>query len=75
MRFNIYGHMIDDRRTEGMTSPVECTHCGDVYDLGTVTVTARYSDCSVWNTPCCGRVADDREWKSLRDFRRLRRSS
>lgn len=45
--------------TDGMTSPVRCM-CGQVYDLGTVTVTARYADCSVWTTPCCRRSVDDR---------------
>lgn len=44
-----------------MTSPVRC-QCGAIYDLGHVTVTARYADCSVWTTPCCGRVEDDRPW-------------
>jgi len=43
-----------------MTSPVRCGYCGGVYDLGTVTVTARYTDCSVWRAPCCKREVDDR---------------
>lgn len=43
-----------------MTSPVRCGHCGGIYDLGTVTVTARYTDCSVWRAPCCDREVDDR---------------
>lgn len=59
------------RSAEGMTSPVQCNRCGGIYDLGTVTVTQRYADCSVWNTPCCNRTADDREWKSLPDYRRI----
>jgi hypothetical protein len=60
-------------RAIGMHSPVRCT-CGGVYDLGTVTVIARYADCSVWNAPCCGRQADDRGetgWKSLPDYTRV----
>jgi hypothetical protein len=66
-------------RTEGMYQPVECCHCGGVYDLGTVTVTARYADCSVWKAPCCGCEVDSRGevdeqgrttgWKSIRDYR------
>lgn len=62
--------------TEGMFSPVRCLHCGRVYDLGQVEVTARYLDCSVWKTPCCHRVVDDRGetgWKTLRDYERLPR--
>ena len=46
--------------TAGMTSPVRC-RCGHVYDLGTVTVEARYTDCSMWRTPCCRQLADDRK--------------
>lgn len=51
-----------------MQSPARCTHCGGIYDLGMVTVYQRYSDCSVWKTPCCGRTADDRKFKSLPDY-------
>jgi hypothetical protein len=40
--------------------PVQCLHCGGVYDAGSVTVTARYLDCSVWLSPCCHRTVDDR---------------
>lgn len=54
----------------GMFSPVRCTHCRDVYDVGKVTVTARYLDCSVWKSPCCKRTVDDRGkgWKSFPDI-------
>lgn len=51
-----------------MFSPVRCGHCGAVYDVGKVEVTARYADCSMWKSPCCGRTVDDRQWKSLRDI-------
>jgi hypothetical protein len=54
-----------------MTSPVRCTHCGGVYDLGTVTVTGRYIDCTTWKAPCCGVPVDDRGdtgWKSRKDY-------
>lgn len=60
---------------EGMFQPVRC-RCGCVYDLGTVEVTARYADCSVWRAPCCGRTADDRGetgGKSFSDYTRLER--
>lgn len=55
----------------GMTSPVRCAHCSKVYDLGKVTVTARYTDCSMWKSPCCNRLVDDRGetgWKSTKDY-------
>lgn len=65
----------DDPAVDEMLSPVRCT-CGQVYDLAAVHVTARYSDCSMWNAPCCGRPADDRGetgWKSTKDYYPLRR--
>ena len=46
-------------KADAMSSPVQC-RCGHVYDLGTVTVTQRYADCSVWTTPCCKVQVDDR---------------
>lgn len=60
--------------TTGMQTPVRCMHCGQVYDLGMVTVTARYADCSVWITPCCKRSGvDDRLYKGRADIEYLRR--
>lgn len=59
-----------------MTQPCRCAHCGGVYDLGKVTITARYADCSMWNAPCCGRLVDDRGetgWKSMKDYHRIKR--
>lgn len=47
--------------TSDMMFPVRCRHCGRVYDLAKVTVTARYTDCSMWKTPCCKILADDRK--------------
>lgn len=47
--------------TEGMTFPIRCRHCSRVYDLGKVTVTGWYTDCSMWKAPCCGVLADDRK--------------
>lgn len=63
-----------DTDTSGMTSPVRCTHCPGVYDLATVTVTARYTDCSMWRSPCCDLTVDDRGetgWKPRGDYVRL----
>lgn len=60
----------------GMTRPVRCRFCQRVYDLGTVTVTGRYTDCSMWRTPCCDITADDRGetgWKSIQDYYPLKR--
>lgn len=54
-----------------MLAPVECRFCGAVYDTGSVTVTARYQDCSVWQTPCCDRQADDRTWTGFPAIRRI----
>lgn len=54
-----------------MFRPVRCAFCSRVYDLGKVEVTARYVDCSMWKTPCCGNTADDRGetgWKSRKDY-------
>lgn len=59
-----------DRLVDNMMFPVRCI-CGQVYDTAAVTVTARYSDCSVWKAPCCGRVADDRfetGWSTVRHY-------
>ena len=52
-----------------MLSPVVCTHCGAIYDLAGVTPICRHADCTTFKTPCCGRFADDRKWKSLPDIR------
>lgn len=62
-------------QVEAMMSPVRCTHCRGIYDLGNVTVTARYADCSVWESPCCGLTVDDRGegWKSRPDYTELRK--
>ena len=71
-----YANVRTDPRASGMSQPVRCNRChGGVYDLGTVTVTARYADCSMWKAPCCGATVDDRGetgWKSFSDYTRLR---
>lgn len=59
--FDMHGLVVGRQHdVAGMMFPVECAFCGAAYDLGAVTVTARYSDCSCWKTPCCGRATDDR---------------
>jgi hypothetical protein len=61
--------------TSQMFDPVRCNRCRTgVYDLGTVEVTARYADCSMWRTPCCNQLVDDRGetgWKSQKDYVKL----
>ena len=57
-----------------MGQMVRCTWCGHIYDLGTVTVVARYLDCSVWLCPGHGGQVDDRGdtgWKSRKDYVRV----
>jgi hypothetical protein len=44
-----------------MAEPVQCAHCGALYDLRAVTGAVNYADCSVWRTPCCNREVDDRK--------------
>lgn len=57
-----------------MRSPVVCLHCHTYYDLGFVKVTARYVDCSVWTSPCCGFPGiDDRPWVRDRHYREISR--
>jgi len=48
-------------QAEGMMFPARCRWCSGVYDLAKVTVTGRYTDCSMWKAPCCGVTADDRK--------------
>lgn len=54
---------------------VRCNHCRGVYDLGSVEVIARYTDCSVWRCPHCDALVDDRGetgWKSRKDYEPVR---
>ena len=53
-------HEIPD--TKGMLVPVRCNRCGQVYDLTKGKPVARYSDCTVFITPCCKLQVDDRNW-------------
>lgn len=61
------------RLVKDMRFPVRCTRCNGVYDSATVTVTARYSDCSVWVSPCCNQTVDDRPagWVARPDIEKL----
>jgi hypothetical protein len=71
---DIYGRPQQHRpNVTGMLFPVRCAHRWGVYDMGAVEVTARYTDCSVWKSPCCGLTVDDRGagWKVRADFVRL----
>lgn len=62
---------INGEDVELMTSPVKCNYCGTTYDLTSVKVIHRYSDCTLFKTPCCDKMADDRKWKSLPDFQEV----
>lgn len=48
-----------------------CHSCNSIFNIGGVEVIARYSDCTVFKTPCCSRTVDDRQWKSLVDVSRV----
>jgi hypothetical protein len=57
---------------EEMTIPVRCMHCRAIYSLMHVLVTGRYTDCSVWTSPCCGVSGiDDRPWVRDRHYREI----
>lgn len=64
----------DGKTVDEMMSPARCG-CGQVYDLGSVNVTARYADCSMWTTPCCHRLTDSRPkgWCEGPGYTELRR--
>lgn len=63
---------IDQPPFEQMMFPVRCMHCSQTYDIARVHVTARYTDCSVWTSPCCGHPGvDDRPWVRDRHYREI----
>lgn len=65
---------IEQPPVEAMMHPVRCMHCRLVYSLGHVKVTGRYTDCSVWTSPCCGHQGiDDRPWVRDRHYREVSR--
>lgn len=43
-----------------MTSPYRCLRCDKVHDVANVEVVGRYSDCTMWKCPNCGKTIDDR---------------
>lgn len=59
------------KTVKDMLSPVECLHCGKVYDLTEGKPVHRFADCTVFITPCCSKQVDDRTWISLPHIRRL----
>lgn len=66
-----YVDFIERQQIAEMMFPVRCAYCHTVYDTANVTVTARYADCSMWKSPCCNRLVDDRGetgWKSTKDY-------
>jgi hypothetical protein len=69
--YDMYGDRFDPPDVSGMMFPARCAYCSTVYDLAKVEVTARYTDCSMWRSPCCNRLVDDRGetgWKSTKDY-------
>lgn len=56
-----------------MLDPMRCMRCHQVFDGGAVEVVARYADCTVFKTPCCGAVVDDRPVGWGGSVRRLNR--
>ena len=50
----------DRANVAGMFSPVRCTSCGHVYDLGRITEFGRYTDCTTWRCPGCKIGVSDR---------------
>jgi hypothetical protein len=57
---------------KGMNFPARCT-CGQIFDLGAAKVLQRYTDCSVFELPCCKRTTDDRPagWRSGPNYYRI----
>lgn len=51
---------VEPESLKGMLCPVRCNLCNEVYDLTKGEPIARYADCTVYKTPCCGRTVDDR---------------
>ena len=62
-RQNIIGEiepMDMEEEIQKMMIPVKCNHCGRVYDLCKTEPIQRFMDCTVYKTPCCHKVVDDR---------------
>lgn len=52
----------------GMMKPVHCNHCGKNYDLASVKIVHRYSDCDLFRTTCCNKLSDTRTYKNFPDY-------
>lgn len=65
-----YDEFRDRERISKMIVPVVCNFCREVYDLCDGVPIHRYADCTLYKTPCCGRVADDRQDKANPDFKK-----
>lgn len=55
----------------GLISPIVCAHCLEVYDLTAVKTVHRFADCTVFRCPHCDQLVDDRQYKSIIDFKRI----
>lgn len=67
----IDGHLIPldgGNHVKDMLVPVQCKHCSQIYDLCDGKVVHRYTDCTLFRSPCCNALVDDRGEK---DFTRL----
>lgn len=60
--------MYNAKQLEQMLQPVRCCRCQNIFDLCNVKVRHRYGDCTEFYTPCCNRIADDRQFKSMPDI-------
>ena len=58
-----------------MLMPVRCNRCQSIYDLVGTGITDRYSDCTVWITPRCGKkVNDSKVFMSTFPYKKLTQS-
>jgi hypothetical protein len=70
----MYRPIGDKKEIQSMMVPVRCCRCSKVYDLCDVkseNIIHRYSDCTLYKSPCCNQTVDDREWKSSPDIIKL----
>ncbi len=70
----MYRPVGDKKEIQSMMVPVRCCHCGQVYDLCDIkseNIIHRYSDSTLYKSPCCKKQVDDREWKSSPDIEKL----
>lgn len=55
----IRGPLSKRQSTAAMMQPVKCNRCEGTYDLSEVVVIHRYTDCTLFTTPCCGQNVTD----------------